>query len=1059
MKRHHLQFHLISTTSLLLPLSTVLGCAVEDEAIRGRSQEFEANESVFINEIHYDNDGTDAGEAIEIAGPAGTDLSSYSLVLYNGANGLAYDTRPLSGMLSNQSSGYGFQSVTFGVNGLQNGSPDGVALVRGTEVIEFISYEGTFAAADGPAAGLTATDVGVFEAGTTPLGASLQRTGSGVRASDFSWIGPIPGTFGLVNTGQSFGDDSGSGGASSGGASASGGASGGGAALGAPFINEFHYDNVGADTGEAVEIAGPAGTDLGQYSLVLYNGSNSLVYRTEALSGVLSDQASGFGFSVVDLPTDGIQNGAPDGIALVRGSEVIEFLSYEGTMIAADGPAAGVTSVDVLVQETGSTPVGASLQRVGTGNLASHFVWSGPTTSTFGFLNDGQSFGELGSGGSGSGGAPGSGGTGGLSGCGAPATPIGSVQGPGEVSPRSGEVVSVEGIVIGDYQGAGAELGGFFIQSEVADVDPATSEGLFIFDQNLSGGPQVALGDRVRVTGGVSEYFGLTEVTASAIEVCGTGSMPTPLALAFPLSSPGELERLEGMLVSVNELTVTETYNLGRYGEVLLAAGGRLFNPTNETGTSSSDNDLRSILLDDARDAQNVEPVPYLGTDGTLRIGDLSNSFNAVLSYGFDVYRLQPVDRAQVIFTRSNPRTEVAPEVGGDVKVAALNVLNYFVTLGDRGANSAAEFELQKAKLVQAIIGLDADVLGLMEMENNDASGAPLALDDLVLAINTALGGPVYARAPDPTFTGTDRIRTAILYKPARVDSVGLARSSSDPVHSRPPIAETFSYKGDRFTVIVNHLKSKGSCPSSSHDENADYGQGCWNALRSEQAQALLSFIEERKLESGDEDVVILGDFNSYLEEDPIGVLEAGGMVNQDRLLAPGDRYSYVFDGESGTLDYAMTSPSLAVSGRAIWHINADEPRILDYNTEFNPPSLYVADAFRSSDHDPILLGLSFPRSVDLLFDELKDAIVASGAPRARLLLLLAAEGLADAAYDLSNDLETKAPRLAAAARRVAEKELRALSALVSQFAKKRYLSEAAAADLIERVEEILLLL
>ena len=165
--------------------------------------------TVFINEIHYDNDSTDAGEAIEVAGPAGTNLSGWSLVLYNGNGGGVYDTDPLSGTIPDQSAGFGTVVVTYPVNGIQNGSPDGVALVDGATVVQFLSYEGTFTATDGPASGTTSTNIGVSESSSTPVGASLQLTGTGTVYEDFTWASPAANTFGSVNTGQTFGASTG----------------------------------------------------------------------------------------------------------------------------------------------------------------------------------------------------------------------------------------------------------------------------------------------------------------------------------------------------------------------------------------------------------------------------------------------------------------------------------------------------------------------------------------------------------------------------------------------------------------------------------------------------------------------------------------------------------------------------------------------------------------------------------------------------------------------------------------------------------------------------------
>jgi predicted extracellular nuclease/methionine-rich copper-binding protein CopC len=164
-----------------------------------------AQTAVFFNEIHYDNDGTDTGEAIEIAGPAGTDLTGWSIVLYNGAGGASYDTKSLNGVIPNSGgSGFGVVVVSYPANGIQNGSPDGMALVNGATVVQFLSYEGVFTATNGPAAGLTSIDIGVAEPGTTPVGHALQLSGMGSTYENFTWLSPAANTFGAFNNNQTF---------------------------------------------------------------------------------------------------------------------------------------------------------------------------------------------------------------------------------------------------------------------------------------------------------------------------------------------------------------------------------------------------------------------------------------------------------------------------------------------------------------------------------------------------------------------------------------------------------------------------------------------------------------------------------------------------------------------------------------------------------------------------------------------------------------------------------------------------------------------------------------
>lgn len=156
------------------------------------------------------------------------------------------------------------------------------------------------------------------------------------------------------------------------------------------WINEIHYDNTGGDTGEFFEIAGAAGTDLSDYFIELINGSNGAVYNTVNLNGTIDNESNGFG--AVSFYESGIQNGSPDGIALysTSGNTLIQFLSYEGSFQATSGNANGVTSIDIGVSEPGSTPVGQSLQLIGTGNQFSDFTFTGPLTNSAGSLNAGQ---------------------------------------------------------------------------------------------------------------------------------------------------------------------------------------------------------------------------------------------------------------------------------------------------------------------------------------------------------------------------------------------------------------------------------------------------------------------------------------------------------------------------------------------------------------------------------------------------------------------------------------------------------------------------------------------
>jgi predicted extracellular nuclease len=571
--------------------------------------------------------------------------------------------------------------------------------------------------------------------------------------------------------------------------------------------------------------------------------------------------------------------------------------------------------------------------------------------------------------------------------CGDPATFIHDLQGNGATTPLSGSQVAIEGVVVGDYQGAG-QFGGYYVQEEDgdADADPSTSEGVFVFNTTKD----VAVGNVVRVVGRAAEFSGQTQVdNVLGTAICATGASVTSASVALPVSSVDDLERHEGMAVSVNEeLTVTEVFTLSRFGEVDLSVGGRLENPTNEVapgGPALALQDLNNrsrILLDDGNNQQNIDPTLYpqggLSAANTLRVGDTLPSLTGVLGFGFSRYRVQPV--GPISFDHANPRPASPAEVGGDVRAAAFNVLNYFNGDGagggfptERGATTPAEFERQRDKIIAAIGELDADVVGLMELENDDTDVELGAIEDLVGGLNAAEGAGTYDFI-DTSVVGTDAIRVGILYQPDRVTPLGehaIIDSTVDPrfidTLNRPSIAQTFEVNADgaRFTAVVNHLKSKGSDCNAVGDLDAGDGQGNCNGTRTAAAQALVDWLDTDPTGSGDTDFLVLGDMNAYAQEDPITVFREAGYVDTIDEFLGGDGYSFVFQGQSGYLDHALASPSLAaqVAGVTEWHINADEPIALDYNVEFKSSnqvgSFYSPDAYRSSDHDPVLVGLS----------------------------------------------------------------------------------------------------
>ncbi len=609
-----------------------------------------------------------------------------------------------------------------------------------------------------------------------------------------------------------------------------------------------------------------------------------------------------------------------------------------------------------------------------------------------------------------------------------PVTRISAVQGSGDQSPLVGQKVTVSAVVTAHMPG----LSGFFVQEEAADSDgdAATSEGIFVYYGNANPGvDESTVGKLVQISASVSEFRNQTQLSAiTDFVVRGAAALPEPVRIALPVSDMGQWERLEGMRVEVasatagGKLVVSDNRTLGRYGNVTLSADTPLaqyteVNAPSVAGYAAYVQTLQrsQIILDDRSGAQNPEFVPGRGglplsASNTLRAGDGLDRVIGVLDQFFDAaasepyltsYRVQPTQTPQFTGAARPSAAELHQAVGAaTLKIASANVLNFFnltgatsgssqvmfnTPLGNqqgiRGANSIAELDRQRAKIVANLLGLGADVYGLMEVQNN-GFGPGSAIQDLADALNASAdkpAGAVYAVVKAPFSeaagtvpgAGTDAITVAILYRSDRVTPVGSAAAPNVSTYdafngsiggARVPIAQTFAVGGstEQFTLVVNHFKSKGSVLGGAGNADVLDGQGANNAARVKTAQQLSNWLATRPTGATSPHVVLVGDFNAYAKEDPITTLESGGYVKVSQGL------SYAFDGMWGSLDHVLVSTSLQSSvGRAVkWAINAEEPEVLDYNVEFKSldqqASFYAPTAYRSSDHNPILLGLNF---------------------------------------------------------------------------------------------------
>ena len=602
---------------------------------------------------------------------------------------------------------------------------------------------------------------------------------------------------------------------------------------------------------------------------------------------------------------------------------------------------------------------------------------------------------------------------------------IPEIQGTDAESPLKGQNVTTQGVVTAVWQGE-KSLNGFTIQTPgTGGETPAeASEAIFVYTGGTGFYP--AVGDSVEVTGTVAEYYGKTQVVLNSGSVLETALDPvTPLAIDALPEGDEAREKLESMLLKPGVHTVTDNYGLNRYGELGLAPGTEaLRQPTDkyEPGTDDmhaleESNAAKYVILDDGstrdftRDGASTK-LPYIMQNGsdvkTIRTTNQVEFADSgvILGYGHNQWRFQPTSlitgdsaTADLPITWDPARPE-APQVAGDYTVAAFNVLNFFINLGEdngaksykdrfgngvgsnsgtfRGAWSESAFNDQKGKILTALEGLDADVIGLSEIENaaNTVGGSyDDAVKYLVVELNARAGSEVwdYVKAPANSAADTDVIRTAIIYKKHRVQPVGEATLLEDERFkgtARTPLAAEFvpvqdkcAAKGpDSFVVVTNHFKSKGSVAKG--DEDTGDGQGNNPNVRNAHAQAVLDGLSKQP-QWQEKATFVMGDLNSYSKEDAISIFRNAGYgipvedLNGDKDWQ--DVASYQFDGRLGSLDHILANKNVEAVAAQTWNINADEPIAMEYSRRnYTGGDVFEADnPYRSSDHDPVKVGFN----------------------------------------------------------------------------------------------------
>ena len=527
---------------------------------------------------------------------------------------------------------------------------------------------------------------------------------------------------------------------------------------------------------------------------------------------------------------------------------------------------------------------------------------------------------------------------------------IASVQGTGSQSPMQGQRVTVQGVITLIQNGEG-----LYVEEPASDTDRHTSNAIFIQTVNPPVG--IETGSLVTARGTVTEtgderdpLTALTEV--SELIVCSSGHSLPLSDVSLPLDGPGR-ESIEGMRIRINDLlVVTDVYQFDQ-GKFTLSANGFQYVPTEVMKPGAPTNDL---LVHNRANALRVLLPQSMGFPALLVSGTSTDQVMGVLAHDDRGKRLN----LQSISSFSDPGSKAPATATPDgLRVVGMNLHNYFNGDGTgqgfptpRGADTIEQFRRQRARIGAAIEALDPHVLAVMELEN-DGFGPHSAAQDFIQLANKANHGTWAVTRPVDDNTGTDVITVGIFYRTDQLKALGPSQTLGGPAfeRSRQPQAQLFQRlpDGETVLIVINHLKSKGSCPDSGMDANQHDGQGCWNAIRRLSAEKMSRWAIEIAASKGTDNILILGDMNAYRNEDPIGAIRNAGFTElmESKQLPV---YSFAYSGQHGTLDYAFASDALLkqVHQAYIWHVNA----IFPSHMELPQPWL------RFSDHDPVVVEL-----------------------------------------------------------------------------------------------------
>lgn len=533
---------------------------------------------------------------------------------------------------------------------------------------------------------------------------------------------------------------------------------------------------------------------------------------------------------------------------------------------------------------------------------------------------------------------------------------IPQIQGNGNISTYTQQRVVTSGVVTAVYTGKGT-IGGFFLQDKIGDNNPETSDGIFVYAPSTT----VHVGDEVRFESTVEEHYGRTQLSSiSGLKIVSQNN-PLPITHVTYDMYRWDWERYEGMVVTFKEtLFVNSTQRLEKYGEIELGTKRKmipthLYLPkTTNYYALVDENALPPIYLDDAMTEQYVKPIRLANEDGVRRTGERVDNLSVVVDYNYGKYTFYPL-RFPVPFY-GNTRSSTHNDIGNyNLKICSFN-LEYYLTkyLGTGfGPDNSTQSEQQHRKIIAALEAIDADIYGFVEIEQGQT-----ALGKLANTLNALSGDRRYSFVDDGGDIKGSYTKVGYLYRNDKVTPYKSLRNNNSPYppHRKKVQAFTLNENGERFVFSLNHFKSKGGCQRAKGlDQDQDDGQACYNAKRVQEAKSTLNFINNHRTYYDDTDILVMGDLNAYAKEDPIQVFTNKGYIDLLNKYGSDSIYSYVYKGEAGYLDHALASTNLAgqVTGATVFHINADELPSFGYDGQHYRPDMY-----RSSDHDPVIVGL-----------------------------------------------------------------------------------------------------